>query len=60
MRTGPPENTRRQRPTPFEPQPSSTHFCPHIRNGPEAVYFECAVRSRTWANIDLTGGAEAI
>lgn len=27
MRTGSPENTRRQRPTPFGPQPSSTHCC---------------------------------
>jgi hypothetical protein len=34
MRTGPPGNTHRQRPTPFGPQPSSnTHYCSLMRNG---------------------------
>ena len=33
MRTGSPENTRRQRPTPFGPQPSRTHSYSLIRNG---------------------------
>jgi hypothetical protein len=32
-RTGPPDNTRRQRPTPFGPQPSRTHSCSLTRNG---------------------------
>jgi IS605 OrfB family transposase len=33
MRTGPPENTRQPRPTPFGPQPSNTHCCSLTRNG---------------------------
>ena len=33
MGSGPPENTRHQRPTPFGPQPSNTHRCSLIRNG---------------------------
>jgi hypothetical protein len=33
MRTGPPENTRRQRPTPFGPRPSRTQSCSLMRNG---------------------------
>ena len=32
-RTGPPENTRPPRPTPFGPHPGRTHFCPPTRNG---------------------------
>lgn len=33
MRTGPPENTRRQRPKPFGPHQSRRHSCSLIRNG---------------------------
>src|SRR3979409_1964136 len=37
MRTGPPENTRQPRPTPFGPQPSNTHCCSLTRNGSPVV-----------------------